>query len=277
MSKITAISLVIFASVAIAQTQYESPVWAPDGRRIAFALKPRGGDWNLVRASADGSDRLQLTRDGAWDPAWAPDGKTIAFVSTIDSKRQISLISADGGETRQLTSGAADHFHPAWSHDGGRLACASSENGSSRIVTMNADGSGATPLTPAGERARWPAWSPDGKYIAYYVEAATSAIWVANVAAATRTKLFDSGLTRTWVDWSPKGKQLVFTRGAGRDLGIDVLEVSTGRLRRVLDGVLGPGEPRWSPDGSKVLFSTHSPPGIAMLNITDSGVIQVIN
>ncbi len=277
MGKIAAISLAVFASAATAQTQYESPVWAPDGGQIAFAMRPAGSDWNLVRASADGSHRLQLTRNGAWDPAWAPDGKTIAFVSTIDGKRQISVISANGGEPRQLTSGATEHFHPAWSHEGASLACAGSENGTSRIITMNADGSDAKPLTPNGERARWPAWSPDEKHIAYYVEAATSAIWIVDVATASRTKLFDSGLTRTWLDWSPNGEDLVFTRGVGRDLGIDLLEVSTGKLRRVLGGALGPGEARWSPDGSKVLFSTHSPPGIAMLKITDSTVIQVIN
>ena len=154
---------------------------------------------------------------------------------TIEGKRQISLMSPspDGADVRQLTRGAAEHFHPAWSGDGRHIACASAENGSSRIVVMNADGSGAAPMTPAGERARWPTWSPDGKRVAYYVEQqSTGAIWLADVPAATQLKLFDSGLTRTWLDWSPDGAEIVFTRGTGKDLGIDVLEVRWGTVRQ---------------------------------------------
>lgn len=252
-SKIGGIALAILGSAGFAQTQYESPVWAPDGKTIAFAAKLPGGDWNIERIALDGTNRLRLTRQGGWDPAWPPDGKSVAFVSTVDGKRQISLVSPAGAGVRQLTQGPAEHFHPAWSRDGRRIACASSEKGMSRIVIMNADGSDAKPIRPAGERARWPAWSPDGKRIAYYVEASTPAIWVTDLANAAEEKLFDSGLTRTSLDWSPDGKEIVFVRGLGNELGIDLLEVKSGTVRRALGGELGPGEPRWSPDGKSLL------------------------
>ena len=276
--RIAVIGLAVLASAsaAAAQTQYESPVWSPDGA-IAFVAKPAGGEWNVFRAAADGSHRVQLTQQGAWDPAWSPDGKAIAFVSTIDGKRQISLLSPDGTGMRQITRGAAEHFHPAWSRDGRRIACVSAENGTGRIVAMNADGSNVEPVTPTGERARWPTWSPDGRRIAYYMEASTSGIWVMDVAAATHVKLFDSGLTRTLLDWSPDGKEIVFIRGTGKDLGIDVLNERLGSVRRYLGSELGPGEPRSSPDGKMLLFSTHSPPGIAMLNLSNSTVTAVLN
>ncbi len=87
---------------------------------------------------------------------------------------------------------------------------------------------------------------------------------------AAQVKLFDSGLTRTLLDWSPDGKEIAFVRGAGNELGIDALEVKSGTVRRVLGSELGPGEPRWAPDGKKLLFSTHSPPGIAILNVSES-------
>ncbi len=137
----------------------------------------------------------------------------------------------------------------------------SSEKGTSRIVVITADGSDAKPITPAGMRARWPAWSPDGRRIAYYVESSHGAIWVADLASAAQSKLFDSGLTRTLLDWSPDGKEIAFVRGVGNELGIDALEVESGTVRRVLGGELSPGEPRWSPDGKKLLFSTHSTAG----------------
>ena len=76
-------------------------------------------------------------------------------------------------------------------------------------------------------------------------------IWVADLASAAQVKLFDSGLTRTLLDWSPDGKEIAFVRGAGNELGIDALEVKSGTVRRVLGSELGPGEPRWAPDGKK--------------------------
>ena len=126
-AKIGGIGLAILGSVALAQTQYESPVWAPDGRSIAFVAKAAGGDWNIESIALDGTHRVQLTRQGAWDPAWSPDWKSIAFVSTVDGQRQISLMSPDGASVRQLTHGPAENFHPAWSRDGRRIACTAAE------------------------------------------------------------------------------------------------------------------------------------------------------
>jgi Tol biopolymer transport system component len=275
-AKIGGIALAILGSAALAQTQYESPVWAPDGNTIAFAAKGTSGDWNIERIALDGTHRVRLTQQGGWDPAWSPDGKSVAFVSIVDGRRQISLVSPDGAPVRQLTHGTAENFHPAWSRDGRRIACASAEKGVSRIVIMNADGSDAKPISPDGERARWPTWSPDGRRIAYYVESPVSAIWVADLANVAELKLFDSGLTRTLLDWSPDGKEIALTRGVGHELGIDALDAESGTVRRVLGGELGPGEPRWSPDGKSLLFSTHSPAGIAMLKVSDLAVTTVI-
>ena len=60
----------------------QTPVWSPDGRRIAF-LSRRDGNKALYVMNADGSGQRRLTRDASNSatPAWSPDGRTIAFES----------------------------------------------------------------------------------------------------------------------------------------------------------------------------------------------------
>ena len=61
-----------------------SPVFSPDGKRIAF-ISSRDGDDNLYVISANGGEARQLTTlsTGVADPLWSPDGKWIAFSSDV--------------------------------------------------------------------------------------------------------------------------------------------------------------------------------------------------
>lgn len=57
------------------------PRWSPDGARIAFAVLADEGGSDIHTMAADGSDRIQLTSDTAFDtgPQWSPDGTTIKY------------------------------------------------------------------------------------------------------------------------------------------------------------------------------------------------------
>ncbi len=268
-------ALAFGCALAAVAAQYENPAWSPDGKSIVFVMKTETSDWNIYRASVDGSDVRQLTRGGAWDPAWSPDGKSIAFVSMVEGKRQISAMSAEGLNVRLLTSGPAEHFHPAFSPDGNRMALTSVENGASRIVVMDSGGSKPKPVTPLDQRSRWPAWSPDGKRIAYFVQGPVSEIWQVDVDTLERAKLFDSGLSATTLDWSVDRKQIAFTRGVGKEAGIYVLNLETHQIRRVLGADQAPGQPRYSPDGTQILFSTVT--GLAVLDLRSSSVHALLH
>lgn len=58
-------------------SQYDgSPVWSPDGSRIAFVSK-RDGNTEIYVMRADGTGQTRLTFLGGSDfsPTWSPDGK----------------------------------------------------------------------------------------------------------------------------------------------------------------------------------------------------------
>lgn len=65
-----------------------SPVFSPDGRRIAFS-QMNGNDWDVFIAPADGSSkptRVTMMPEDDFVTAWSPDGKEVIFETTRDEE-----------------------------------------------------------------------------------------------------------------------------------------------------------------------------------------------
>jgi len=62
------------------------PVWSPDGKQIAFALRRNADVYQIWLMSNTGKDQQQLVRSGDQysdtNPEWSPDGKLIIFHQT---------------------------------------------------------------------------------------------------------------------------------------------------------------------------------------------------
>ena len=96
-----------------------SPVWSPDGERIAFASDRRGDfeNFDIYVMDADGGNPRNLTNNHRddWSPVWSPDGERIAFSSNRDGDFDIYVMDADGGNPRNLTNNnRQDDVGPAW-------------------------------------------------------------------------------------------------------------------------------------------------------------------
>jgi WD40-like Beta Propeller Repeat len=107
---------------APARPEARTPVWSPDGRRIAFTSR-RDGNWEVYVVNADGSGQRRLTRNAAGDfaPTWSPDGRKIVFERRRDVNPMgggLYVVNADGSGQRRLTRDGQDA--PAWSPDGRR-------------------------------------------------------------------------------------------------------------------------------------------------------------
>ena len=158
-------------------------------------------------------------------PAVSPDGRTVAFVRAANlgaSHLYLLSLGADGraaGEPRRLDLPAAAVASPAWTPDGREIVCRAGGPylGDSRLWVVPAAGSGEPRPLATGENGSEPAVSRRGNRLVYSVLQEDSDIWRVDLA------------------------------GRGASLPEERLIAST---RTDIT-------PQYSPDGSKIAFSSE--------------------
>jgi Tol biopolymer transport system component len=184
-----------------------------DGKWVAYVSIPGG---SLVRAAADGSQRLQLTSPplAAGMPHWSPDGKQIAFSGGTPGKpTRIYVVSSDGGPVRQVTNGESGKYgdaDPSWSPDGASLAFCGPDRdagGQEAIYVVDLKTKHVSAL-PGSEEMWSPRWSPDGRFIAGLSRYPVNKLILYDLA--TRKQILLSGLSSGCPTWSRDGASLFF-------------------------------------------------------------------
>ena len=193
------------------------------------------------------------------DPRISPDGKQVAFVVTqADMKTNfrnsdVWLVSADGGEPRQLTRSPKRDDQPSWSADSRRLAFVSDRDGKAQVYVLAIEGGEARKVTDVKTAVQGFEWSPDGKRIAYI-----AADPVSDAREKEKKDGFDQIVTDS--DYS-------YAR-------INVIEVSdrSGSLPEPikLTGALHVVDLAWNPTGDAIAFTARTTPKLA-----DSGTTEI--
>ena len=196
----------------------------------------------------------------------------ILFTSDRDGKTDIYVSNDDGSGVRRLTDTPFRVGSPKWSPDGSQIAFMMDIETDPKkwqqydIFIMNADGSQQRNLTEHPEQDGFPAFSPDGKYIVFDSSRTTNAtlgIFVMEIATRKVRKLTNDAFASS-PNWSPDGQQIVYEfvrRGEGRQIYIMDADGRRERLllrrprQAVFGGLLLSYDPRWSPDGQRVLYT----------------------
>jgi Tol biopolymer transport system component len=233
-----------------------TPVWSPDGQRIAFVRQTGNASQIYVMNSGGGSQRPLTTGPGrVASPAWSPDGQQIVFTATRDGVSQITLIRSKGSQRHDLAPSHSDQRAPAWSPDGQIIAFLSkASRGYFELYVIGADGRNLwqvpTPVPGLQPDVTGFTWLPDGR-LAYTNRSgpAQEGLTVTTVSGAERQYL-GSGSSAAW---SPDGRRFAFVVSHAGAPEIYVRNAG-GKAVRLVDPSLTTVRPAWSPDGREIAF-----------------------
>ena len=199
------------------------------------------------------------------DPQVSPDGQWVAYVvSTVDMKEDKSsshvwLIKIDGTNDRQITFGAEGEGSPRWSPDGNYISFTSSRPGKARgsqVWVLDRRGGEATQLSDVKGRLQGYEWSPDSKRLALLIgdpdpesEPTPSP---APGASSTPRVPKPIVIDRYRFKQDVQGYLL-----SGRHSYIYLFDVATKKLDRLTTSKWDESSPSWSPDGSRIAFTSN--------------------
>jgi dipeptidyl aminopeptidase/acylaminoacyl peptidase len=201
-------------------------------------------------------DVYALTSVG--DPRLSPDGRHVAYVvNRIDREANgyraaIWLAALDGSaEPRQLTSGERSDHTPRWSPDGRLLGFVSNRDGEDEkahgeLYVLPADGGEPRRLTEGTEGVDSIAWSPDSRRIAFVRRVRDEAYEEEDERKRPPRRFSRVFYKLDSVGWTGDRRKHLF-----------VVDLEDGGERQLTHGDCENDEPAWSPDGSRIVFTSR--------------------
>ncbi len=234
------------------------PVFAPDGKRIAFTCET-GEDRNpgleIYAINEDGTNKIRLTDDTAGDrlPVWSPDGKHLIFTSDRSGSDEIYMMNADdGADVWRVTFSRGSSDEAAWSRDGKFIAFRSDRDGSESVYAINIE---PKILAEKSFDEYEAAFSPDGNSIAFASNRhGQGQIFRREADGKNLRQITWGNSANNFPRYSPDGAKIAF--GSNRD-GLDELYLmnadGTNQIR-LTERDAPSLHPAWSFDGRQIAF-----------------------
>ncbi len=273
-----------------------------NGQILFGRFDPAQGDTVIYTVNPDGSHEHQVLPFALECPRWSADGSRIVTCGAPDGSSAV-IINPDTGSFREVFSSDPTLFLacPLPSPDGQRLACGQwnqpadpSRNGIYSI--RSSDGGGLIRITSNPGGSDEPGdYSPNGKRLVFGRSDQNGdpiGLFVVNVNGTGLKQITPKRSSPG--DWSPQGNEIVFSQRLTPDVhsSIWVVHADGTGLHEIYvqpeSACGGPNsdptadgcfDPRWSPDGTKIIFakgtSGDSDSNIYTVNVDGTGLTQV--
>jgi len=251
-------------------TELNHPAVSPDGHEVAFLSHSDGILARLqicdVRRHTTRTVGLPIPA-GNFPLSWDGNGKTLAFlggdIQGWGADQQLFLVEPSGRHLRQLSGNSPWYYDGATlSPDGTKLALLlqlkyPDGQEPEQLAVLDIRTGKLTRVAGSSQVDEIDAasWSPDGKRLVFsaYRQNPHGGLYVVDVATKRLTPLLVHGAGARAPAWSPDGRTIAFVWGSGPASSIGLLDLRSGRVRRLTHGGSDVA-PAWSPDGKALVF-----------------------
>ena len=228
------------------------PRWAARGDRIIFSIQG-GGIWSV--APLGGGPR-RIVEHG-WNADLSPDGERLVF----ERRSQVWVAKADGTGITPLSDlpQAVMPFYgdtwPTFSPDGRSIAVFLGEEGRyGDYWVIPSQGGKALRLTTDLAEGGAPAWTPDGNFLVFpSARAGSTNLWRVPVSGGVPEALTTGAGDDLDPAVTPDGRAVLFTN-VKRTWALVVHDLKSGVRTTLLEKRTHLAFPRYSPDGSRIVF-----------------------
>ncbi|MCJ8005963.1 S9 family peptidase [Lederbergia wuyishanensis] len=191
-----------------------SPIWSPDGSKLAF-VSTRNGKPQIFVLSKIGGEAKQVTdcKNGATSPVWSPCGKKIAFSVKLGKEETINdKAENDKKEEKELKPLEIDKMKHK-SDAGGFLDMEQF----SHVAIVNLESGELEAITEGKHNFQLGTWSPNGKYLSYTADLTVdldfsfmSDIYLLDLETKETRKLTEGTGMFYQTSWSPNSRYIAY-------------------------------------------------------------------
>src|SRR4030095_3810558 len=256
-----ALPLVVLSAVTVITTLHATRATADDHKSVtSAALAPRAKNGKKLLTAFD---LMKVVNVGG--PRIAPDGTRVAYTASETKTEkdkewkavtQIWVTPTAGGEPRQYTRGDKSANTPEWSPDGNMLAFLSDreKDGERQVWMMAFDGGEAWQVTSHKGGIASFRFSRDGKQLVLVATDQPSKDEEQRKKVKDDTIVIDRDLkmAHLWI-WNIEKKE----------------------EKRITEGDFTVSDPQWSPDGTRITYTTRPTPKADDNSLSDVWVMNI--
>jgi TolB protein len=200
-----------------------------------------------------------VAREAAPAPAGAAGGApwTLVYEHVVAGNQDLYAVAAGGGVARRLTDHPGHDSLPRFTPDGKSVLFTSDRTGNWQIWEVPAAG-GPARRVRANAHTEWQVdLAPDGRQLAFLSnQEGPERLFVMDIASGEQRTLARHGRNSILgnPDWDPASRRIVFSSNWRIGHQIYVVDAASGEETRLSAFSAGGCEPRWRPDGQRVVY-----------------------